>query len=212
MTAIGTMTTGVGVVTTFNLTWVPQYIHFVAATQLTGLKVTVLGDGVITDLDAAGLSALYNIRQYGQVANGYTIPLADGLIRGKNVEITTTNSAAQTPILYGMSMQMGSRYIQCLRQTALANSGVVLDKFAYLAIPAIAATDVLNITYVDGLTTKVEAAELPAMANVFQSAGINIIDNVEAMMDEVQFTPSANRTVYVVRYSGKELNQQAIGG
>ena len=210
MTAIGTMTTGVGVVSTFNLTWVPQYINFVAATQITGLKVTVLGDGVIMDLDAAGLSVLYNTRQYGQVTNGYSIPLADGLIRGKNVEITATNSAAQTPILYGSSMQAGERYIQCLRQTALANSGVTLSKFAYLGIPAIAAADVLNITYVDGLTQKVEAAELPFMANVFQSGSLNIIDNIEMMIDEVQFTPAANRTIYVVRYSGKELSQQAI--
>ena len=210
MTQIGTMTTGVGVVTTFNLTWVPQYIHFVAATQITGLKVTVLGDGVITDLDAAGLSALYNIRQYGQVANGYTIPLADGLIRGKNVEITVTNSAAQTPILYGVSQQAGSHYIQCLRQTALANSGVDIERFAYLAIPAVVAADVLNISYVDGLTQKVEAAELPAAANLYQSASLNIIDNVEGMIDMVQFTPAANRTIYVVRYSGKDLNQRAL--
>lgn len=210
MTTIGTMTTGAAVVTTFNLTWVPQYIHFVAGTQITGLKVTVLGDGVICDLDAAGMSVLYNIRQFGQVTNGYNIALADGLIRGKNVEITATNSAAQTPILYGTSMQMGSHYIQSLRQTALANSGVVLSQFAYLGIPAIAAADVLNITYVDGLTTKVEAAELPAMSNNFQSAPLNVIDNIESMMDEVQFTPAADRTVYVVRYSGKDLSQRAI--
>ncbi len=210
MTAIGTMTTGAAVVTTFNLTWVPQYIHFVAATQITGLKVTVLGDGVIMDLDAAGLSVLYNIRQYGQVTNGYTVPLANGLIRGKNVEITATNSGAQTPILYGVSMAAGSRYIQCLRQTALANSGVEIERFAYLGIPAIAAADVLNITYVDGLTQKVEAAELPAMANVFQSGSLNVIDNVEGMIDNVQFTPAANRTLYLVRYSGKDLSQQAL--
>lgn len=210
MTAIGTMTTGVGVVTTFNLTWVPQYIHFVAGTQITGLKVSVLGDGVITDLDAAGLSVLYNIRQYGKVTDGFTIPLANGLIRGKNVEITATNSAAQTPVLYGVSMAAGSRYIQCLRQTALANSGVEIEKFAYLGIPAIAVTDVLNITYVDGLTQKVEFAELPAMANVFQSDSLKIIDNVEGMIDNVQFTPSANRTIYVVRYSGKDLSQRAL--
>lgn len=210
MTAIGTMTTGVGIVTTFNLTWVPQYIHFVAGTQITGLKVSVLGDGVIMDLDAAGLSVLYNIRQYGKVTDGFTIPLANGLIRGKNVEITATNSAAQTPVLYGVSMAAGSRYIQCLRQTALANSGVEIEKFAYLGIPAIAVTDVLNITYVDGLTQKVEYAELPAMANVFQSDSLKIIDNVEGMIDNVQFTPSANRTVYVVRYSGKDLSQRAL--
>ena len=210
MTAIGTLTTGATVVSTFNLTWVPQYIHFVAATQITDIKVTVLGDGVITDLDAAGVSALYNIRQFGQVTNGYTIPLADGLIRGKNVEIVVTNSAAQTPTLYGISLQAGSRYIQCLRQTALANSGLVLDRFAYIAIPAIAAADVLNISYVDGMTTKVEAAELPAMAALFESASLNVIDNVDSMIDEVQYTPAANRTVYIVRYTGNEPSQRVI--
>lgn len=210
MTQIGTMTTGVGVFTTFNLTWVPQYIHFVAATQIAGLKVSVLGDGVITDLDAAGLSVVYNIRQYGQVVTGYTIPLANGLIRGKNVEIICENGGEQTPVLYGVSMAAGDRYIQCLRQTALANSGVDIEKFAYLGIPEIAAADVLNITYVDGLTQKVEAAELPAMANMFQSASINVIDNVEGMIDLVQFTPTANRTLYVVRYSGKDLSQNVF--
>jgi len=210
MTAIGVVTTGVGVVSTFNINWVPQYLHFVAATQLTGLKVTVLGDGVITDLDAAGLSVLHNIRQFGQVTNGYTIPVADGLIRGKNAEIVITNSAAQTPTVYGISLQAGTRYIQCIRQTALANSGVVIDRFAYLGIPAIAAADVLNISYVDGMTTKVEAAELPAIAHLYENASLNIIDNVESMIDEVQFTPAANRTIYVVRYTGKEPSQRAI--
>jgi len=207
MSAIGTMTTGVGVVSTFNMTFVPQYIAYVAATQLTGLKVTVLGDGVITDLDAAGLSAVYNIRSYGQVANGYMIPVADGLIPSKNVEITATNSAAQTPILYAIALQKGTAYIQCLRQTALANSGIQLQKFAYIAIPAIAATDILNITYVDGLVQNLASAELAFIAQLNESASLNVIDNVEGFIDLVQFTPSANRTVYVVRYSGKDLMQ-----
>lgn len=207
MAAIGTMTTGAAVVSTFNVTYVPQYLFYVAATQLTALKVTVLGDGVITDLDGAGLSLVYNIRQFGQVTNGYMIPLADGLIPGKNVEITATNSAAQTPTIYGISQQYGQAYIQCLRQTALANSGITLEKFAYLGIGSIAATDILNITYADGLNTKVDSAELPAMANLVQSGSLNIIDNVESMIDTVQFTPSANRTLYIVRYSGKELSQ-----
>ncbi|MBA7532144.1 hypothetical protein ES705_24370 [subsurface metagenome] len=210
MTQIGTMLTGAGVFTSFQLTWVPQYIHFVAATQIAGLKVSVLGDGVIADLDAAGLSVVYNIRQFGQVENGYTIPLANGLIRGKNCEIVVENSGVDTPVLYGISMAAGNRYIQCLRQTALANSGVEVEKFAYLGLPAIAAADVLNITYVDGLTQKVEAAELPAMANMFQSASINVIDNVEGMIDLVQFTPVADRTLYLVRYSGKDLSQSVF--
>lgn len=208
MSAIGTMTTGAAVSSTFNLTFVPQYIYYVAATQISSLKVTVLGDGVVTDLDDTGLSALYNIRQFGQVTNGYMIPVADGLIPGKNVEITAVNSAAQTPTLYAIALQKGQAYIQCLRQTALANSGIVLEKFAYLAIPAIAAADDLNITYVDGLVQKVTNAELPAIAALYQSASLNIIDNVEGFINTFQYTPAANRTVYVVRYSGKALNQK----
>lgn len=210
MTQIGTMITGAAIFTTFNLTWVPQYIHYVAATQIAGLKVSVLGDGVITDLDAAGLSILHNIRQFGKVENGYTIPVANGLIRGKNCEIVVENSGVDTPVLYGISMAAGDHYIQCLRQTALANSGVEVEKFAYLGIPAMEAADVLNITYVDGLTQKVEFAELKAMSNIFQSEPLNVIDNVEGMIDLVQYTPVANKTMYLVRYSGKDLSQSVF--
>lgn len=210
MAKIGTMLTGVGVVTTFNLTYVPQYIGYIASPQITGLKVTVLGDGVVTDLDAEGLSSLHNIRQFGWSQNSYAIPVADGLIPGKNVEIIATNSDVATPNLYAISLQKGSAYIQCLRQVALANSGVVLERFAYLAIPSATDADDINITYVDGLVQKVLASELGLIANLFQSEPLNIIDNIESMIDSVQITPEANRTIYLVRYSGADLSQKVI--
>lgn len=210
MAKIGTLTTGVGVVSTFDMTYVPQFLFYVAATQLTGLKISVLGDGVTTDLDAAGLTAVGKAFQFGSVTNGYLIPIADGLIKGKNVEIVVTNSAAQTPVLYAVSQQYGSIYMQCVRSKALADSGAEFTKFAAICIPAIGATDILNISYVDGFTSKVESAELAAMAILQQNDAAAVINNLLGNIDRVQFTPAADRTVYSVRYSGSSLTQKSM--
>src|SRR4030042_3942145 len=108
---IGTLTTGVGVQTVIKLNYLPQYIYYLAATQLTGLIVTVSGDGVICNLDATGLSAISGIRRYGAVATSYMIPLADGFIPNKVVEMVFTNSAAQTPDIFGFSNNKGDVYV-----------------------------------------------------------------------------------------------------
>jgi hypothetical protein len=208
MSKIGTLTTGAASVDTFDLTYVPEFLFYAAGTQLTSLKVSVLGDGVICDLDGAGLSVVGTLGLFGQVTNGYIIPLADGLIKGKNVEIITTNSAAQTPVLYGVSNNYGSVYIQSLRSKALANSGAEFTKFAAWACPAIASGDILTVNYVDGFTANHEFAELPALASMTQNdATADILNNFDGNIDSVQFTPAADRTVYTVRYSGAMLNQ-----
>jgi hypothetical protein len=204
---IGVLTTGVGVVSTFNINYVPEYLYFVAATQLTGLKVTALGDGVICDLDAVGLSAIGVLRRQGATANSYLIPLANGLIKNKNCEIVVTNSAAQTPTLYGVGTEWGDTYIQSIRQVAFANSGAQFEKFAFLAIPAIGATDTLNINYRSGFTTKMEDVELDAMMSMTQNGIVKGIDNFAGEIKSVQLTPAADRSVYMLRYSGASLKQ-----
>ncbi|GAJ21129.1 unnamed protein product, partial [marine sediment metagenome] len=37
--------------TTWNMTWLPEFVFFVATTVPTMFKVSVFGDGVIADLD-----------------------------------------------------------------------------------------------------------------------------------------------------------------
>jgi hypothetical protein len=200
---IGTLTTGAAVSTTINTTFVPQYLFYTAATQLTSLKVTVFGDGIICDLDTVGLNMLGTQRILGQKTNSYLIPLADGLIANKNVEIIAVNSAAQTPAIYAITMAYGKRYIQSLRQTVLANSGAVFANFSFLSLGNVAATDLINITYKDGLVQKVDPQnELPAILGMYQNP-VNTsnycVDNWQANVRSLQFTPGANQIVHLVR-------------
>jgi hypothetical protein len=203
MANIGTLTTGAGVVTTFTLTYCPQYIIYVAATALTGVKVTVMGTNTITDLDANGTVCIGQIRQYGRVTNGYMIPLATGFIPGKNVELVFTNSAAQTPVIYANSLRNGEAYFSALRLAALANSMVQVENFSFLGLPAAATGDNIIINYVDGLTQKVQMEELLAIQGLYQNdlntSAAKGIDNIDGMIDSVQFTGAAAQTIYPMR-------------
>lgn len=198
---IGTLTTGVGISTTINLQWLPQYIYYAAATQLTSLKVTVQGDGVILDLDATGLNDLSATRRFGNVTNGVMIPLADGIIKNKTVELAFINSAAQTPAIYGFSLKNGRAYIQTLRETVLASSGTVVKDFAVLGFSTIAANDELTIKFRDGHVQRMTGAEVLIWLSLVQN-GVTYysIDNIEAIIEYVHFIPAANAVVYKTRY------------
>lgn len=187
----------------FNLTFVPQFLFFATAVAPQALKVSVFGDGVITDLDAAGCLFVQGLRLNGRVTNGYLIPLANGLITGKNVEIIYTTGAATAVDLYGISLKKGDIYIQCLRQTALANSGVEIAKFAALGLPNAATADIINITYDDGLSQKVAFEELKATMALYCYDVNNMIgiDNINAQIKSVMFTPNAQQIIHLVRYA-----------
>lgn len=196
---IGTLTTGAAVQTTINLTYVPQYLCYVAATQLTGIKVTVLGDGVITDLDQAGLNSLSSVRMPGRKTNMTMLPIADGIITGKNVEIIFTNSAAQTPDIQAINLQKGSRYITNLRQLVLQNSGTVFSKFQFLGLANAAATDLITVEFFDGLVQKFDVAELSEYLGFFQNDVNNAynqgLDNWQGRINKVTYIPAVGNVV-----------------
>jgi hypothetical protein len=200
---IGTTGAVISTAYTFNMTFLPQYLFFATAVAPVALKVSVFGDGVVTDLDAAGCLAVQNIRLYGRVTNGYLIPLANGLIKGKNVEIIYTTGAATAVDLYGISLKSGNAYIQCLRQTALANSGVNIEKFAFLGLPNAATGDTITVTYADGLIQKVQFEELKAQLSLYCYDVNNVIgiDNVDAEISNVSFVPAATQIIHLVRYA-----------
>lgn len=213
--ALGTLTTGVGVVTTFNSTYVPKFLYYTAATQLTGVKITVQGDGVIFDSDAAGLNSAGVIRQFGQVANSFMITLSNGFIAGKNVIWEFTNSAAQTPVIYVSSDETATRpmYLQLLRQAVLANSGQNFTDFATLALPSLAATDIVNILYNDGTQQQFNRADiqsyLPFTQNV--NASLYTIDNFAGRIKMVNVLAGSAQTAYIQRWvsaaPGQMINQ-----
>jgi len=203
---LGVLTTGAAVVTTFNTTYVPKFVSYVAATQLTGLKVTVQGDGVIFDSDANGLDSAGVIRQFGQLSNQFQITLSNGLISGKNVIWEFTNSAAQTPSVYVSSDETPApgraMYLQLLRQAVLANSGQNFTDFATLAFPSLGASDIVNVLYNDGTQQQFNRAELLAYLQFTQNVVTSryTIDNFAGRIKTVNILAGSAQTAYVQRW------------
>lgn len=218
---LGTLTTGAGVVTTFNTTYVPKWFSYVAATQLTGVKITVQGEGVIFDSDANGLNHCGVNRLFGQVTNGYLFTIANGFIKGKNVIWEFTNSAAQTPVVYVNSdetpaggNQEPEMYLQLLRQAILANSGMNFDKFATLSLPSLAATDQVNVLNIDGTQQQWLRADLQIALGLTQNivnTPVYMVDNFDQRTKMVNIIAGAAQTAYVQRWvvatSGGMINQ-----
>lgn len=199
---LGTLTTGAAVVTTLQTNYLPAWLYFVAATGLTSIKIEVSGDGVVLDLDTSGIASLSGIRRFGAVTNSYLLPLADGLIPGKVVNWTFTNSAAQTPDIFGFSLQRGTAYIKSTRIYALAGTETLVEKFAHLGFDStLADTDILNVSYVDGHIEKLTGTELKGMYTIYSNEiDAFAIDNVEHNIDNVRFIPGAARTLYKTAY------------
>lgn len=197
---IGTLTTGAAVVTTIDLQYVPEKLFYVAATQLTGVKAEVLGEGVILDLDATGLTAQGKHRVIGAVTNGYILDLADGIITGKSLRLTFTNSAAQTPDIYALGDNNGSIYIRTLKGTVLLNNNTPFSKFGALFLPSLAAGDKITITYEDGLVQIWERADIEAFSGFVQSSAAYVIDNLEGKIKNVQVLVAATQTVYITDF------------
>jgi hypothetical protein len=205
---IGTLTTGAASVDNFKLNYVPAYLYYIAATQLTSIKVTVAGDGVILDAAAAGLNGLGVIGRYGAVANSYYIPIATGFLPDKVCEIQTTNSAAQTPDLYGHAFQKSAKrntprgvYVQTVRQTVLANSSFVFRDFLQLCVDSPTTSDIYLVQFQDGHQEQMESTELLAWISLYgNETGSYVIPNSNARINFVRLVPSTDRTVYVTKY------------
>jgi len=194
--------------TTISLTYMPAVIHLVTTSAPTAVKVTVLGDGVIADLDAVGIAAASAMFTKGTITNGYYLPLANGIIKGKNVEITITNAQAAEVALYGYSTQVGSTYIRSLTQKVFALSGVQLSDFFQLCLPNMAAggiTDTLNVTYKGGFTQQMSPEDLRQDVgfDCIVQNGVNDIrvQNTDARVKMVSYVPAADENVYVFKYA-----------
>jgi hypothetical protein len=198
---IGTIATGAAVETTINLNYVPQYIYYVAATQLSSIRVTVEGDGTILDLDTTGLTAVGSITRFGTVANAYLIPLADGLVKNKVTQLTFTNSAAQTPDVFAFSMQDASVYVRSRQQLVLANSAQDITDFAYFAVNSPSVADIYTLEFSTGTTQRFAREDFQAMASLFQNdVTPYVVNNTQQQISVLNVNPSANRTVYVVDF------------
>jgi hypothetical protein len=195
---------GVGVSQTAPLNFVPQFLMFTVATAPSGVKQTVFGDGIITDLDAKGVLCLGRVRRNGVIANMYIIPCADGLIKNKTNELIITSAAAGAFNVYAGGEREGSNYIQCIRQYVNPNSPVPFRKFHFLGFPDATATDTFDITYRNGLSHKNLREELQYRITATQNdvVGYNV-DNLDPDLDEaidtVLFSTTTGQSVFVMR-------------
>jgi hypothetical protein len=208
---IGTMTGGVDVVTTINLTYLPEFI--VLPSTCKKILINVLGDGVVVDLDQRGISSLGELEKFGingteqtYPSNGnpiYTLRLADGIILNKNVTIELTNDNAAASNIFGFSTSKGNLYVQNLRQTVFANSGTELKSFLNLSLVNGSGTDDIQVTFTDGTTQKFDITELPVLLsmqqNITRTTNDYILNNTNGAVSLVNYIPTNQTQIYIRR-------------
>lgn len=206
-TALVTLTTGAAVVTSANLTFVPERLWYTAATQLSGIKVSIQGDGTSFDADANGLTHVGVNRIIGQVTNTYIITLANGLFKNKNTLLEFTNSAAQTPIIYydSDSTSKTPLYLQMAKVPLLVGGNDFTD-FATLSLPSLAATDLITVNYADGTVqaglTRLDIQTRLGFTQNVVNTPVYMIDNNDQSIRSVTVLAGAAQTGYVQRWTG----------
>jgi hypothetical protein len=190
---------------TANITtqWTPSLIHFVTDTVPTTLKVDVLGDGVITNLDDDGIQSFSRMLHTGIVTDGYVVPLADGIVLNKNTTYTIANGSGNPLIVNAYSEGYATRFWETLTQTVLAGSGVDIKDFWEVALPNLAATDEINIFYRSGFVQKVTIADIrnnQAFSTYVNDDVYDLrISNHRQTIRAVNLVPTSEQLVYLCR-------------
>jgi len=208
-TALVTLTTGAAVLTSANLAFLPERLEYVAATQLSGVKVTVQGDGVVFDSDANGLTHVGVSRVIGQLTNSYILTLANNLMKAKNVLFEFTNSAAQTPVIYYDSDSSPAKgevplFLQMMKVPLLIGGNDFID-FSTLSLPSLAAGDSVTVLYQDGtVQANMNRQDLQYRLGYSQNivnTPIYQIDNYNRNIKAVTVVCLAAQTGYLQRFA-----------
>lgn len=197
-------TAAASVTTSFTPQWVPQYLVFETATVPSALQIELLGGtDQLVNLDGAAITALNNFLKPSLVsaAGQYIIPLSDGLIRGKNINISITNATAVAFSVFGVSRNlMGKKYLKSKINQVLQNSGQVFTNFDALLIPGMAATDTLVLTDQNGRSDNYEPDSLEDLSSLDQAVVQPQVNNLGRMYSQANFTPAADRNVTVLEF------------
>lgn len=198
-------TIGIGATETFQTNYLGTYLMLVTATNPflnMGVKVVPMGDGVLVDLDDDGVNAIGVWKLIGDPSNfRRVIPLADGLIPNKVVDITITNGGLSVVDVYMPVTKKGSLYIQCVQQTILANSQAVFTDFSALFVDAMLAQDgQLTVDWRDGSSHTFSPAELEQFSMFFQLELKKVLDNTDGRIRKVTIIPTTSLKVQLIRY------------
>lgn len=200
---IGTAAGGVGVSTSFNLTYLPEYICWTTANAINFLRVETKEDGVLHDLPAAAIAAMRGWRHVGALtANQQFVRIANGKIENKNVTITVNTSAVGAINIFAFSDGKGTIPFRTTAGAVLILQPNRFDNFAALFLPGlVTANDRAEITYHDGSTEVMDVDELNARSTLFQEAPAIVIDNLEGAIKKVEVIDAAGgSTAYTLKY------------
>lgn len=195
--------------TVINVVGLHQFLIATVDATVTNLIVKVAGEGVLCDLNSNQILKSVSDWQKKQspldlTAPYYIIPLADGFIPYKNVQIIITKSGAGVAgTVYGFSERNGSSFFQIVNQTALANSGIDFKKFLFLFVESPGATDKFNLTFADGFTHQADLPELQVDGTWTQTQKDQVdlmVDNSSFRYSKFNIIPAANRSCYFGRY------------
>ena len=196
--------------TVINCVGLHQTLVVTLDALITNLQVKVAGEGVLTDLNSNQILKSISDWQKKQspldlTAPFYVIPLANGFIPYKNVQIIITKSGAgNVGNVYGFSQAKGDAFFQIVNQLALQNSGIDFKKFTFLYVEAAAATDRYNLTFADGFNHQAELPEMITDGCWLQTQKDQtalMFDNTTFRYSKVNVMPTAaNRSCYFGRF------------
>jgi len=165
------------------------------------VKVVPLGDGVLLDLDNAGVTDVGKADFINPgSAQVKILTLADGLVSAKVVDITVKNDGADDIEIYMPVFQKGSMYVQTMQQTVLAASQSVFTDFEKIFMPALKENDRITVDFADGSSHTFDGNELALLTYVQQVDEICMIDNSDGVVKKVTIIAESDSRVYLTRY------------
>jgi hypothetical protein len=209
MSKIGTLTTGAGVDTQFNLDYTPSVLLIGTvdtaldidklAVQVDGQQ-TILLSGSVVNLAVAKymmeslLGADVKIAQVVKIANGNL---------DVKCQITITNGGVATPDVFQLSMRNGNSVALCGQDTLQATSNMIFNGFSALFLDT-ANLDRAQITYEDGFIGNFSGVELDALFAMDNQSdadgklnGLTVIDNQFGNILSVQLFSASGGSIQV---------------
>jgi len=187
--------------------YVPEYLCFKKTTGNlpTAIKVVVGGQQVIVDVLLVGAQFVSGLRKFADMTSTYLkIPLANGFIKNKNIQITVTCGATTdvNDVYFYNENPNGDTFIRTIQQKIFQTSGMKFSKFAALYVASAANTDNFNIKFANGLTHNAYLDEI-LLENYEKTNALLtqcIFDNLDQTISEVEIIPAADRYVTVMDF------------
>lgn len=190
----------------FQLKGLPQFLTWNNVVPLTSLRVETQEDGVIHDWVALSIAAMNGYMVLGaQAANIFTMRLANGFLKNKDVTISGVTSAAGAIGFYGASDCLGTCALKTTNANILALEPQLFTDFTAVFVPAMAAvTDTCEVEYRNGHRQLYNINDLAAISSLFQEVPAIMVNNVNANIKAATFQCVAAHPAYVLSLNVKK--------